>query len=110
MIFIVIQGMFPTKARSDAYQIWGPDITEPSLIVSALERLFPTSAGYPTLFPRRKDGGNPDTGLVKAFSKYYVDELFGIGASLLPWTKFPAAFVEDRKSVSFCQASRLCLD
>ncbi|EKM80318.1 hypothetical protein AGABI1DRAFT_113516 [Agaricus bisporus var. burnettii JB137-S8] len=77
----------------------GNDIyCDTSLIVSALERLFPTSAGYPTLYPRRKDGGNPDTGLVKAFSKYYVDELFGIGASLLPWTKFPAAFVEDRKS------------
>lgn len=81
---------------------------KPSLILSALERRFPPSAGYPTLFPRGKHGGNPDTGLVKAFSRYYLDQIFSLGASLLPWDKLPAAFIEDRSSVSFLQSLQTC--
>lgn len=71
-----------------------------SLIVSALERRFPSSAGYGTLLPRGKHGGSSDTGLIKAFSKYYVDQLFSLGALLLPWDKIPADFVNDRSTVS----------
>lgn len=72
-----------------------------SLIAPALERRFPVSAGYGTIFPRPKHGGSPDTGMVKAFAKYYADAvLFPAAPSLLPWEKFPPSFVEDRSSVS----------
>lgn len=71
-----------------------------SLIVSALERRFPPSAGYGTLFPRGKHGGSPGTGLIKAFSKYYPDQLFALAPQLLNWAKFPAAFLKDRSAVS----------
>jgi hypothetical protein len=72
-----------------------------SLIASVLERRFPASAGYGTIFPRPKHGGSPDTGMVKAFAKYYADTvLFPLAPSLLPWEKFPPSFVEDRSSVN----------
>ncbi|KAF9451685.1 hypothetical protein P691DRAFT_807033 [Macrolepiota fuliginosa MF-IS2] len=69
-----------------------------SLIVSALERRFPPSAGYATLLPPKKQGGSSDTGLIKAFSKYYVDQLFTLAPMLLPWDKIPASFVKDRSA------------
>jgi hypothetical protein len=84
-----------------------PDIIKPSLILSALERRFPPSAGYPTLFPRGKHGGNPDTGIVRAFSKYFLDHTFALAALLLPWDKLPAAFIEDRNTVSFVLSPQL---
>lgn len=71
-----------------------------SLIASALERRFPKSKGYPTLFPARKGGGSTDTGLVKAFSMYYGDRAVFASADLcLPYQKFPDAFVKDRGDV-----------
>lgn len=69
-----------------------------SLIVSALERRFPPSAGHGTLLPRGKHGGSSDTGLVKAFSKYYVDQLFSLGPLLLPWDKLGPDFIKDRST------------
>lgn len=69
-----------------------------SLIVSALERRFPPSAGYGTLFPCGKHGRNSDTGLMKAFSKYYADQLFNLGPLLLPWNKMNPDFIKDRST------------
>ncbi|PPQ94960.1 hypothetical protein CVT25_003932 [Psilocybe cyanescens] len=67
------------------------------LIVSALERRFPPSSGYQTLFPLTKDGTNAGTGLIKAFSKFYAENtLFPPVTNLLPWDKVPAAFLKDR--------------
>ncbi|EAU84754.2 hypothetical protein CC1G_00273 [Coprinopsis cinerea okayama7 len=76
----------------------GNDIyCDTSLIVSTLERRFPASQGFGTLFPARNNGGTPDTGLIKAFSKFYIDRsLFSVAALLLPWEKLPPAFLKDR--------------
>ena len=71
-----------------------------SLIASALERHFPPSEGYKSLFPPRKDGGKSDTGLVKLLCMYWTDrKLFPMSAESLPYAKFPAAFLKDRSSV-----------
>ncbi|KAI5834539.1 hypothetical protein K523DRAFT_339697 [Schizophyllum commune Tattone D] len=68
-----------------------------SLIASVLERRFPTSGGYGTLFPKRRDGSTTDTGLVKAFAQFYADSaLFPTAVPFVPWDKVPAAFLADR--------------
>jgi glutathione S-transferase len=73
-----------------------------SLIAAALERRFPPSPnGYGTLFPLRKGGGKADTGMVKAFSQFYVDRmLFLLAAGTLDMGGTPEAFRKDRKDVS----------
>ncbi|KAL1723372.1 hypothetical protein EV715DRAFT_190629 [Schizophyllum commune] len=72
-----------------------------SLIASVLERRFPASAGYGTLFPKRRDGSTTDTGsLVKAFAQFYADSaLFPTAVPFVPWDKVPAAFLADRSKV-----------
>lgn len=79
----------------------GNDIyCDTSLIVSVLERRFPNSKGYPTLFPARKGGGTVDTGLIKAFSMYYADRaVFPPASQCLPYDKFPDSFLKDRSDV-----------
>jgi len=68
-----------------------------SLIVSVLERTFPPSEGYPTLFPKRKGSMTADTGLVKSLSMFYVDRLlYNLGAFSYPYEKLPDVFVKDR--------------
>ncbi|TEB30237.1 hypothetical protein FA13DRAFT_1734066 [Coprinellus micaceus] len=68
-----------------------------NLIVSVLERRFPASAGYSTLLPAGKDGRTTHTGLVKEFSKYYVENaLFNNATGLISWDKLPAPFLKDR--------------
>lgn len=75
-----------------------------SLIASVLERRFPPSAGYGTLFPKRKDGGSVDTGLVKALAQFYADSaLFPTAVPLLSWDKVPAAFLSDRSKMTGAQ-------
>ncbi|KAJ7853646.1 hypothetical protein B0H14DRAFT_3653591 [Mycena olivaceomarginata] len=78
----------------------GNDIyCDTSLIASALERRFPTSQGYGTIFPNKKHGGSADTGLLKAFAKYWADTvLFPLAPLHLPWDKFPPAFIKDRST------------
>ncbi|TFL06042.1 hypothetical protein BDV98DRAFT_561091 [Pterulicium gracile] len=69
-------------------------------IADAIERRFPPSTGYITLFPTRAGGGKADTGLVKAFVKFYSDTiLFGLAVIFLPWDKFPQAFLDDRSKL-----------
>ncbi|OBZ76617.1 hypothetical protein A0H81_03728 [Grifola frondosa] len=77
----------------------GNDIyCDSSLIASALERRFPSSKGYGTIFPPRK-GGATDTGLIKAFAMYYADRvLFPLAAQNLPYKKFTPEFVQDRSA------------
>jgi glutathione S-transferase len=71
-----------------------------SLITSVLERRFPESEGYPTLFPRRKRGGSTDTGLIKALVMFYVDRVvFPLLAPALPFKKFSESFLKDRSDV-----------
>ncbi|KAF7301626.1 hypothetical protein MIND_00728100 [Mycena indigotica] len=72
-----------------------------SLIASALDRRFPASQGFGTLFPPRKRGGTADTGLIKALSKHWVDNVvFPLAPALLPWERFPKAFVDDRSALA----------
>ena len=80
----------------------GRDIyADTSLIASTLERRYPASAGYGTLFPPRKGGGSSDTGMVKTFVMYYIDRaVFPLATSSLPYNKFPEAFLKDRSDVS----------
>jgi hypothetical protein len=75
-----------------------------SLISYALERHFPPSAGYGTIFPRRKNGMT-DTGMIKAFAKYYEAALFTLAPSLLPWDKFQPSFLKDRSDVRILSRS-----
>ncbi|KAJ7179992.1 hypothetical protein C8R43DRAFT_971342 [Mycena crocata] len=79
----------------------GNDIyCDTSLIASALERRFPASRGYGTIFPNKKHGGGADTGLIKAFTKYCADTvLFPLAVPFLPWEKFPPAFLKDRSTL-----------
>jgi hypothetical protein len=69
-----------------------------------LERRFAASSGYGTVFPLAKHGRGADTGLIKAFSKFYVDTVFSASTGVLPWEKLSPAFVKDRGEVSaiFC--------
>ncbi|KAF9075873.1 hypothetical protein BDP27DRAFT_1415033 [Rhodocollybia butyracea] len=80
----------------------GNDIyCDTSLIATTLERRFPTSLGFGTIFPPKKHGGSPDTGLLKAFTKHYSDTvLFRWAQLLLPWGRFPESFVEDRRMIA----------
>ena len=72
-----------------------------SLVASVLERRFPMAKGYGTIFPPRKGGGKADTGMIKAFSQFYVDRmLFGLAAATLKMENMPQAFIKDRKDVS----------
>ncbi|KAF5387812.1 hypothetical protein D9615_000378 [Tricholomella constricta] len=71
-----------------------------SLIVSALERRFPASAGYGTIFPQAKNGGGAVNGLAKASANFFENALFPAAANLLPWEKFPPAFIKDRSLLS----------
>ena len=80
----------------------GRDVyTDTSLIASTLERRYPASAGYGTLFPPRKGGGLSDTGMVKTLAMHYFDRaVFPLAASSMPYNKFPEAFLKDRSDVS----------
>ncbi|KAF7332168.1 Glutathione S-transferase [Mycena kentingensis (nom. inval.)] len=72
-----------------------------SLIASTLERRFPKSQDFGTLFPPQKHSKSADTGLIKAFAKHWVDMvIFPLAPALLPWERMPAAFVQDRSALS----------
>lgn len=81
----------------------GRDVyADTSLIASTLERRYPASAGYGTLFPHRRDGGSSDTGMVKSLAMYYFDRtIFPLAAFSMPFMKFPEAFLKDRADVSY---------
>lgn len=72
-----------------------------SVIASALERRFPPSQGYGTIFPKAKHGDKANTGMIKAFARSYAEAvLFSPVVGLMPWTKVPDAFLKDRAAVS----------
>ncbi|KAF7352820.1 Glutathione S-transferase [Mycena venus] len=79
----------------------GNDIyCDTSLIASALERRFPASDHYGTIFPNKKHGGGADTGLIKAFVSQWVDTvLFSQAIGLVPWEILPPGFVKDRETL-----------
>lgn len=86
----------------------GKDVyVDTSLIASTLERRYPLSAGYGTLFPQRKGGGLSDAGMGKTLVMYYFDRVvFPLAAFSLPFQKLSEAFSKDRADVSclkFCR-------
>ncbi|KAI0723099.1 hypothetical protein C8Q76DRAFT_721570 [Earliella scabrosa] len=70
-----------------------------SLIADTLERRFPPSEGFGTLFPNRKGSNKADTGMIKAFAMTYADRtLGGLGSQMLPYQKFKPDFLKDRSA------------
>lgn len=81
-----------------------------ALISNALERAFGPSQGFPTLYPKRKDGGKADTGMVKALTTFYVDRpLFSLATQCLPYDKFTPEFIADRTKVSIISKRHMIL-
>jgi len=79
-----------------------------SLISYVLERRFSASAGYGTIFPRRKNR-KADTGMIKAFAQNYPQRaLFPLGAALLPWQNFQPSFVKDRSDARILLSRLFC--
>ncbi|KAF9055110.1 hypothetical protein BDZ89DRAFT_1106980 [Hymenopellis radicata] len=75
-------------------------ITLSILIASTLERRFPISQGYGTIFPLRKSGGS-DASAIKIYATHYTDSvLFPLGPVFLQWEKFPEVFLKDRAAFS----------
>ena len=71
-----------------------------SLIAPALEKRFPASQGYGTLYPPRVGGGKADTGLALVLKMYWSDRtVFPLAVTGIPWKKFPQEFLDDRASV-----------
>ncbi|KAI0921654.1 hypothetical protein AcW1_004435 [Taiwanofungus camphoratus] len=72
-----------------------------SLIASVLERRFPPSQGYDTLFPLRKGSDKADVSSTKVFATYYIEgEVFTLATDHLAYEKLPANFIQDRSSFS----------
>ncbi|PPQ63867.1 hypothetical protein CVT24_009493 [Panaeolus cyanescens] len=68
-----------------------------NIIVPVLERRFPSSDGYDTLYPHRKGSISSDTGLIKVLSRFYTDRaLFADVVGLLDWKDIPEAMLKDR--------------
>ncbi|KAF9265877.1 hypothetical protein L218DRAFT_897790 [Marasmius fiardii PR-910] len=76
----------------------GNDIyCDSSLIIPVLERRFPPSQGYESVFPPCKHGGLTTTGLLKAFAKHYGDVvLMKLSIGLLSWRKTTPELLKDR--------------
>jgi hypothetical protein len=70
-----------------------------SLIATALEKHFPPSRQFGTIFPKTKNDGHDDTGLIKLFSRLVENEMFQLAVILLPWEDLPESLVQDRASV-----------
>lgn len=89
----------------------GRDIyADTSLIASTLERRYPASSGYGSLFPRRKDGGPSDTGMIKTLVMYYFDRtIFPLAATSIPFQKLPETFLKDRGDVRYLKICRRTL-
>lgn len=69
-----------------------------SLIASTLERRFPLTKGYATLFPKRNGSNKADIGLVKAMCMYYFDRVvFPSAAQCIPIEHLPDNFKADRR-------------
>ncbi|KAK2464914.1 hypothetical protein APHAL10511_002990 [Amanita phalloides] len=69
-----------------------------SLITVALERQFPPSKRYGTIFPKPKHGGHTQTGLVKTLTQQVENTIIPLTVSLLPWDEFSESFIQDRAS------------
>ncbi|THU80803.1 hypothetical protein K435DRAFT_767813 [Dendrothele bispora CBS 962.96] len=70
-----------------------------NLISAVVERRFPGSAdGFGTIFPPKRNGGASDSGIIRAFSRLMVENLFFLCGVMVPWDVLPEAFVNDRST------------
>lgn len=73
-----------------------------ALITDVLERRFPPSQGYPSLYPPRigSENGRADTGLAKVLTTYWANNIVGkMIAFSLDFGKFPPELLADRSKV-----------
>ena len=72
-----------------------------TLIIDVLERRFPQSDGYPSFYPPRVGSqGRADTGLAKALSTYWVNNVVqSMAIMTLDFGAFPKELQEDREKV-----------
>ncbi|KAF5321601.1 hypothetical protein D9619_000286 [Psilocybe cf. subviscida] len=71
-------------------------------IVAALERRFPTSQGYGTIFPpaATSAGERTDVDIVTAFARFYAEAtMFPLAVNTMTWSKVPDAFLKDRSEL-----------
>jgi len=69
-----------------------------SLIASVLERRFPQSEGYGTIFPKRRGGSSADPGVAQILATFYVEKIiFPLVSGSLPFHRFDPAFIKDRR-------------
>ncbi|KAG6817457.1 hypothetical protein H0H87_008625 [Tephrocybe sp. NHM501043] len=73
-----------------------PSVIIYRLIASVLERRFPSSDGYGTIFPPSKHTNSTNTGAIKIFAKSYEANVFPIAANFLRWDTLPKSFLQDR--------------
>ncbi|KAI0346770.1 hypothetical protein BDW22DRAFT_1404543 [Trametopsis cervina] len=72
-----------------------------NLIANVLERRFPPSQGYETLFPPRIGSQKADTGLAKALTIYWNDKIvFPLAGNSLPYGRLGAKLIADRSEWS----------
>ncbi|KAF5355369.1 hypothetical protein D9757_013343 [Collybiopsis confluens] len=69
-----------------------------NLILAVIERRFPTSEGYGTIYPPKRNGGASDTGIIRSFCRPLVETLFMLCGLLMPWDVLPDAFINDRST------------
>ncbi|CCL98450.1 uncharacterized protein FIBRA_00448 [Fibroporia radiculosa] len=79
----------------------GNDIyCDTNLIAAVLERRFPPSAGYGTLFPHRSASKRTDATAIKIFTAHYIERaVFSAAADHLPWERLPPELIRDRSAL-----------
>lgn len=70
-----------------------------NMIAVALERRFPATEGYGTLFPPRTGMNKVDKGIMKALSVFFIDNtLFHEATDHIPYEQLTPDFIVDRSS------------
>ncbi|PFH53698.1 hypothetical protein AMATHDRAFT_136684 [Amanita thiersii Skay4041] len=69
-----------------------------SIIVPELERRFPASNGYGTIYPGNKSSGLDDSNLFRLFAQFYSEPTFmSLASGLWKWDTLPEELVKDRE-------------
>lgn len=107
--FIPVRSMMPRPLLRDNFNLTYRKIPilsigrelycDTSLIVEALEHFFPETEGFPTLYPRAKDGRDYRP-LIRGFASYWTDRpLFRIMCGLMPASIWASSFGRDREGL-----------
>jgi len=67
-----------------------------AVIIEALEQFFPENAGYPSIYPKGRDGRS-HRALIRGFASYWTDRpLFRMTTGLIPGAVWRTSFGDDR--------------